>query len=113
MDSTRLASGTAADFNAHGSEYPTFAAEALRDSIKLSDLQRLFPGLTVNDVEDMPLERVLVASEDFQGYEARWERLRRAMVNDSIGVWVPNQQPWGQSDKPVPLREALETAGLL
>lgn len=113
MRNTRLASGTAEQFNAHGIEYPTFAAEAVRDSIKLSDLQGLFPGLTSTDVVDIPLARVLASSEDFQGYEARWERLRRAMVNDSIGVYAPIQQPWGQGDKPVPLQEALEAAGFL
>ncbi len=112
MKPTRLASGTREDFDQHGAEYPTFAAEAVRDSIKLSELQAVMPGLSASDVVDMPLDRVLVASEDFLGYEARWERLRRAMVNDSIGAWVPNQSPWGQGDRPVPIMQALEDAGL-
>lgn len=112
MKPTRLASGTREDFDQHGAEYPTFAAEAVRDSIKLSELQTVMPGLSASDVVDMPLDRVLVASEDFLGYEARWERLRRAMVNDSIGVWVPNQSPWGQGERPVPIVQALEDAGL-
>lgn len=112
MENRRLASGSFDDFKAHGSEYPTFVAEAVRDSIKLSELQTLMPGLASSDLVEMPLERVLVASEDFRGYEARWERLRKAMVSDSIGVWVPNHQPWGQGDKPVPIAQALQDAGL-
>lgn len=112
MKPTRLVSGTREDFDQHGVEYPTFAAEAVRDSIKLSELQSVMPGLSASDVVDMPLERILVASEDFLGLEAGWERLRRAMVNDSIGVWVPNQNPWGQGEKPVPVLQALEDAGL-
>lgn len=112
MNSTRLASGMREDFDLHGAEYTTFVAEAVRDTIKLSELQTAMPGLSASDVVDMPLDRVLVASEDFLGYEARWERLRKAMVNDSIGVWVPNQDSWGQGDKPVPIMQALEDAGL-
>ena len=112
MTATRLVSGTREDFDQFGVEYPTFAAESVRDSIKLSELQTLMPGLNAADVVDMPLEKVLVASEDFLGHEASWEGLRRAMVNDSIGVWVPNQSPWNQGDKPVPIMDALEAAGL-
>lgn len=112
MAPTRLVSGTREVFDKHGAEYPTFAAEAVRDSIKLTDLQTVMPGLSASDVVDMPLDRVLVASGDFLGYEERWERVRRAMVNDSMGTWVPNQNPWGQGDKPVPILQALEDAGL-
>ena len=112
MKATRQASGTRDDFDQHGSEYPTYVAEAVRDSIKLSELQTVMPGLSVNDVVDMPIEQILPPNEDFQGHEARWERLRRAMVNDSIGVWVANQNPWGQGEKPVPITQALADAGL-
>ena len=112
MEPKRLVSGTREAFDKHGAEYPTFAAEAVRDSIKLSDLQTFMPGLSASDVVDMPLDRVLVASGDFHGYEDHWERLRRAMVNDSMGVWVPNQNPWGQDGKPVPILQALEDAGV-
>ncbi len=112
MEPTRLVSGTREDFDHYGAEYPTFAAETVRDSIKLSELQTVMPGLSASDVVDMPLDRVLVASADFLGYEERWERARRAMVNDSMGTWVPNQNPWGQSGKPVPILQALEDAGL-
>ena len=112
MKATRLPSGTREDFDHHGSEYPTYVAEAVRDSIKLSELQTVMPGLSANDVVDMPIEQILPPSEDFHGHEARWERLRRAMVNDSIGVWVASQNPWGQGEKPVPIVQALDDAGL-
>lgn len=112
MKATRQVSGTRDDFDRYGTEYPAYVAEAVRDSIKLSELQTVMPGLSANDVGDMPIEQILPPSEDFLGHEARWERLRRAMVNDSIGVWVANQNPWGQGEKPVPIVQALEDAGL-
>lgn len=112
MKATRLASVNKEDFDNFGVEYPTYATEALRSSIKLSELQTVMPGLTQLDVVDMPLEKVIVGSEDFLGNEAKWEHLRKAMVNDSIGNWVANKNPWDSGDKPKPIMQAMEDAGL-
>lgn len=113
MKSRRLASPTQEVFDQHGDEYVTFVAEAVRDTIKLSELQRLMPGLSASDVVEMSPEQVMVQQDDVQGYEALWEGLRRAMVNDAVGAWAPVRSPWEQpGGKPVPIVEALMLAGL-
>ena len=110
--SRRLSSPTKEVFDQHGDEYVAYVGEAVRDSIKLSELQELMPGLSAADVVDVPITSVIVRQDDLQGYEAQWESLRRAMVNDATQTWVPNNDAWRQKEKPEPLLDALEGAGL-
>lgn len=112
MRSRRLVSGTNEEFRQFGAERTAFVAEAVRDSIKLSELQQIMPGLTGDDLVEMPVSDIVVPSGDFWGYEEQWEGLRRAMVSDAVDVWVPNRDIWGQAAQPIPIYEALEQAGL-
>lgn len=112
MRSRRLVSGTNEEFRQFGAERTAFVAEAVRDSIKLSELQQIMPGLTGDDLVEMPISDIVVPSGDFWGYEEQWEGLRRAMVSDSLDVWVPNYDTWGQAGQPMPIFEALNQAGL-
>lgn len=114
FESQRLASPDQATFDQHGDEYVSFVSEAVRDTIKLSDLQRLMPGLSQADVVDMPLAQVVTQFEDVQGYEEQWEALRSAMVHDAIDVWAPRYNPWTNDPETakLPLVDALRHVGI-
>lgn len=94
IENRRIPSPDQATFDREGDEYSAWISEAQRESVKLSELQRLMPGLTRNDVVEMPLAEIVSEYQDVQGYEAQWEGLRRALVNDAVDVWAPVRNPW-------------------
>lgn len=113
MKSRSLVTTTKEDFDKHGFSYVRFVSESVRGSLKLSEIQTLMPGFKASEVVDLPLNKVIVSTEDFLAQRADWEKVRPAMAFDGASAWVAVKNPWDQPGGiPVTIKEAMKEASI-